>query len=469
MTDIRDRDALADDAQPEIAPDVVRRVVLNQLLWTAGSTLVTGGFLLYFARELGTVAGYDRGTMAIVTACLLAIPETVGVAALLGRAIVRIVGSRKRVYIGCSIAARIVSVGIPLLAFPGLRPEGLNPLWVMIALLAVVEALQAVAYVAYLSWIADLAPEERWGRFFAIRNVAKMVALLFVPTTAGFLRDTWRHGVPSWITTRLGIVDPPEWWTAGLSNHASLVAYVVAFGVGIGLLVLSILPMVRLPEVPLADEALPRTDWQRAGEAFRDPSMRYLLVHQWWLAAANGLTQVAFFEFLFRHLGFGLGPFYLLFVVMRLVKLPVSVWAGGWCDAGEAKPTLVGSLLIASGALGLWLAATPERWWLVFGAYALWGTYAAANLAGRQLTLELAPRGDNTTHLALFRHIGGLCAGLSGLAGGFWLHHLQAIEFSTTLAGYEIDPYRLLFAVSLAGRMTAVVWLIPVHGRHAAS
>lgn len=443
---------------------MVRGVMWNQLLWTAGSTLVSGGFLLYFARELGDVAGHDRATMGIVTAFLLAVPETVGIVALAGRAIVRRFG-RRRVYLVASLAARVVSVGIPLLAFAAFRPVGVEALWVMIGLLAVVEALQAIAFVAYLSWIADLAPEHRWGWFFAGRNVAKLLALLLVPTLGGFLRDAWRNGLPDWLVARFGLPSG-GWWETGLSDEASLVAYVATFGVGIGLMLVSLVPMLRLPDVPIKEGDLPRTDWQRVREAFRDRSMRFLLLHQWWLAAANGLTQAAFFGFLFRVLGLGLGPFYLLYVVMRVVKLPVSLVAGRWCDDGAAKPTLVGSLLVAATGMGFWLAATPDRWWLVFGAYFVWGSYAAANLAGRQLVLELAPRSDNATHIALFRHVGGLCAGLSGLAGGFWLDHLIATDFSRTWAGWHLDPYRLLFAVSLAGRVTAVLWLWPVNPTH---
>jgi hypothetical protein len=123
---------------------------------------------------------------------------------------------------------------------------------------------------------------------------------------------------------------------------------------------------------------------------------------------------------------------------------------------------LLWGVLIASSGLLFWLSATPERWWLLFGAYLLWGAFAAANIAGQNLLLKLAPRSDNSAQLALFRQVGGLIAGATGLAGGFWLQSLLDAKFSASLGGYSVDAYRLLFLVSLAGRWTSVLWLLPI-------
>ncbi len=442
---------------------VVRRVVLGQLLWTAGYTLTSGGFLLYFARELGAATGRDREVMGVVTAFLLAVPETVGVAGLWCRSLVAAWG-RKRVYVTGTLVSRCVAFGMPLLAVPWLRPAGIDPLWLMIGLLAVAEGVQAVAYLAYLSWLSDLVPEQRWGRFFAVRNVAKLSILLVVPVAGGFLRDWWRNGLPDWLLRAWRLpADGP--WSGGLSDDGSLLAYVVTFGLGTGLMLLSVVPMLGLSDVPVRledDRGRLRSTWQRVGEALGDRSLRFLLIHQSWLAAANGLTQAAFFGFLFREVHVGLGVFYLLASTMRLVKLPVSLVAGWWCDAGWSKGTLFWSLVVAAAAMPVWFVTTPETWWLLFAAYALWGSYAAANIAGRNLLLELSPRSDNTLPLGLFRQLAGLLAGLTGLAGGFWLDHLARTEFTLTLTDRPLGGYHLLFALSFVGRLTAVLWLLPV-------
>lgn len=443
--------------------DVVRRVVVGQLLWTAGSTLTTGGFLLYFAHDLGEETGRDRSAMNLIIAILLVAPEMAGLAGLFGRSLVGL-ARRKWVYVLGTLLSRVGTIAIPLLAFPSLRPSGVDPLWLVVGCVAVTEAMQAVAYLAYLSWLSDLFPEAKWGRYFAVRNVAKVAGLMIVATFGGFLRDWWRRGVPVAVVEWLRLPCEQQ-WDRGLTEGEALFAYVVVFGVGIGLMILSVVPMLRLPDLSAAtsDPASPTpTTWQRLATAFRDRSMRFLLLHQWWLAAANGLTQSAFFGFLFGTLHLGLGVFYLLFSTMRLVKLPVSLGAGRACDSGRAKSTLVWSLLVATMALPIWFVTTPDTWWLLFLAYALWGLYAGANIAGRNLVLEFAPRHDNVPHLALSRQIGGFVAGISGLLGGFWLDALTKANFTWHFAGRTVGPFHLLFAVSFVGRLTALLWLVPV-------
>lgn len=405
----------------------------NQLLWTAGYSLTSGGFLLYFGKELGADA--------LIIAFLLVIPETVGTSGLLARWILRHIGSRKQVYIWGSIVARLLMLGIPLMGFQATRPAGVDPLWVLVVCLSLTHAVQAISFMAYLSWLSDLAPEHHWGRFFALRNIAKLAALLVVPVAGGFLRDAWG----SWR-------DPSE----------SLIAYEVAFLVGWVLMLVSLWPMRRMPDPPLCVPEDQPSEGSVLKRSWRNRSLRYLLIHNWWLAFANGITQSAFFGYLFGPLGIGLGLYYTLQCVMRLGKLPVS-WVGGiLCDHFGNKLPLIGGVLIASSGLLFWLLATPEQWLWVFPAYACWGMYAAANIAGRNLTLTLSPRSDNTTQLALFRQIGGLFAGLSGLLGGWWLKSLLEQNTTWEWGVVELNSFQIIIAVSLLARWSAVLWLIPV-------
>lgn len=421
---------------PEVPPplsSITTRMMWNQLLWTAGYALTSGGFLLYFGKELGADA--------LIIAFLLVIPETVGTSGLLARWVLRHIGSRKRVYIGGSLVARLVMLGIPLMGFQATRPVGINPLWVLVICLALTHAVQSIVFVAYLSWLSDLAPEHHWGRFFAWRNIAKLAALLVIPVTGGFLRDAWRN-----------YRDPSE----------ALIAYELAFLIGWVLMLLSLWPMRKLPDPPLRLPEDRPSDWKVLRDSWRDRSLRFLLIHNWWLAFANGITQSAFFGYLFGPLGIGLGLFYTLQCVMRFCKLPVSWFTGVLCDHfGNKRPLVVG-VVAASSGLVFWLLATPEQWGWVFAAYAFWGLYAAANIAGRNLTLTLAPRSDNTTQLALFRQIGGLFAGLSGILGGWWLKSLNETNTTWHWGEIELSSFQIIIAVSLLGRWSAVLWLIPV-------
>ena len=403
------------------------------MLFTAGNSLVSGGFLLFFAREFGATG--------VWIAVLSMLPETAGTFGLATRWIVRRFGGRRRaVWIACSLAARGTSLGIPLLALPDVRPDGLSPLLLIAACLVLSHALQAIAYVAYLSWLTDLVPETNWGRLFAKRNIAQTVVLLVLPVASGYLQDAAR----------------------GVSPAAALLVYAATYGIGVLLMIASLLPLLPLPDVPVRPAAPGGSGWPVLRDAWRNRPLRFLLIHNWWLAFANGLTQAAFFSFSAGTLGVGRATYYLLSGAMQLTMIPVSWWAGSACDRSGSRGPLVWGVLVASCGLLFWLAATPERWWLLFGAYVLWGGFAAANIAGRNLLFTLAPRSDNSAHLALFQQIAGLLAGLSGLLGGLWLDALRESGFALHWLGLEFGSFQLLFAVSLVGRLSSLVWLFPV-------
>jgi MFS family permease len=423
---------------------VLRAAVWNQLLWTAGYPLTSGGFLLYFASDLGA-----RG---FLTSLLLALPELVGAGAVLTRPLIVAAGYRKRVWGVCGVLARLASLAIPLMTFPELRPPRNGALWVLVGALAVSQVLQAISYVAYLSWLSDLVPEERWGRFFATRNVARLVVMLLVPIAVGVARDRW---------------------VRGLAAETALIAYVVAWVAGTALQVASMVPLLRLPESRTdanvlavqnpceeSDHAPERTvlRWARPGFG---ASLTLLIVHNLWLAFSNGLTQAAFFEYRKNVLGISLAVYYVLENTTTLVMIPVSLAAGRISDRYGNKWLLFWGAVIAAGAMPFWLVASPAHWTLVFGAQVFWGAFAAVNLAGSNLLLKLAPRSANTLQLAMFQQGGGLLAGLSGLLGGWWLQQLLPQQ-SFHFAGGTWNAYQVVFLASFIGRLTAPLCVLPI-------
>jgi hypothetical protein len=238
--------------------------------------------------------------------------------------------------------------------------------------------------------------------------------------------------------------------------------YVATFLAGIGLLTASMIPLWGIPEPDEPPAAWRVGEWRRLREAFQDPSLRNLLIHGWWLALANGLTQSAFFGYLYGPLAIGLGTVSLLNNVRHAVGIPVSWATGVIADRDGNKRLMIAGVLVAGSSLFFWLRADAGQWWWLIGAYACWGAFPAVNITGRNLVLKLSPAGDNTTPMALFRQVGGMLAGLSGLVGGIWLDRLNAAGFTLELGSWRLGPYQVLFAVSLAGRLSAALWLLGV-------
>lgn len=412
---------------------VTRRVVLGQMLFTAGHALSSGGFLYYFANEFRP--------SAVLLALLQVLPEISETAGLFVRPLVQGARSRKRVWIACLLAGRVAALGIPAMAFPGLRPAGIDPFWIIVACVGVWYACQGLSYVAYISWLSDLAPEQRWGRFFAARQ-------------AGMLAVT--------LVTTIGVSFAHQQWLKSLPDETRDLSYVIIFVAGGLLAVASILPLVSLPDVAPRSGPSPLPSLAILQSALADNSYRRFVAHGWWLAAAQGLSQAALYKYQVDVLHLPVHLYYTLTSVMLLLQFPMALAAGRLSDRyGDRRPLLF-ALFAISPALLFWVAATEPTWWLLFGAYALWGLFGVVNLCQQNLALRLAPRSDNLLHFGVFRQVGGLLAGIAGLCGGLWLDALLRDPASTSLLGLTLSPFHVIFAVSMLGRATAPLWLLGV-------
>ena len=420
---------------PEVS-SVIRKVMLNQVLFSAGHSLTSGAFLIWFATDLGA--------KGFLVALILALPELTAVFGLGTRPLLQFAINRKALFfLGTSLRALIL-IGIPLADIPWFRDHLPNPLYWLVGAVALANAVGGVSHVAYLSWLSDLAPEHQWGQLFFRRRVGKLLVLMSVPVAAVFLRGWFDE-----LKTDAGPL-------------AALSGYVIVFTLGLLLELLSLLPMVSLPGFNGTGDALRSTTGEQLRDLVRRPGLLWFLTHDWHLAFANGLTQSVFYLFSRNVLQIDLLSYLLLINTMHLLQLPFGYVGGRLSDSNYDRSALLFSVLIASSGLIFWLFASAESWWILFLAYALWGTFAVANLTGRNLLLKLSPRSDNTLPLGLFRLMAGFLAGVSGLIGGFWLDELLAMHRTLSLFSFQLDGYHIILLVSLLGRWTSVLWLLPV-------
>lgn len=405
-----------------------KQVALNQLLWSLGYAMTSGAFLTYFL--------FDQGAESKQIGWILVLPELVATVSLFTRKLLRPGFQLKRCWFVFLCLSRLTALGIPVCCLCAQEFDSTQRMLAIIILLfGIAELWQAFSYVSYLSWLSQLAPEQKWGTLFAWRNIVNLLVLLTLPVCLGSLRD-WvkHHWDPNQIT----------WF------------YSLAFVCGCLIQLGSCWPLRKLNEsrfVPQTRDSLWREFKERV---WSEVSLRWLLIHNWSLSFANGLTQAVFYTLMKNELQIGLRDYFLLVAGMNLIKIPVSFWTGKWCDRHHEKQVRVVSLLIASSGLWFFLWATPENWSPVWGVYLCWGAFAAANLSGFNLLLKVSPLEDNTTQIALFRRIGGLLAGISGLVGGYWLDSLLGSDYQFSLFGQTLGGWHLLILVSLAGRYLSV-------------
>ena len=422
-----------------------RSVIVNQMLFTAGYSLTSRGFLVFFAADLGA------STRTITW--ILTLPELVGLLAIFTPFVLAWAKNKKRLFIGSSILSRVTSLIIPLTV---LLPSSQGKFELLLAAIILTGILQAFAYTAYLSWLSDLAPEQSWGRFFARRNMAKVGVLILVPFLGALLRDRFRNDLQL------------EQWR--------LLGYVILFGLGNLLQLISLYPLLKWPAI--AEDGInsaihPKKTSQEKPIRLSSPnridqakwkkqSFIFVLLFSWWLAFFQGLTQTAFFLHSYRTLHISMTTYYLIVGGMYLTQLFLTWWAGRQGDRHGYRNMLMLSTLIVSFSLICWIKSIDGAWVWIIGAYLLWGGFGVVNLSLQNLLLTVVPKSKNTFPIALRRNGAGLIAGLTGLAGGFWLERMMQNDQSVVLLWGEVNPFLFLFLVSFAGRLLAPLWLIGV-------
>ena len=117
---------------------------------------------------------------------------------------------------------------------------------------------------------------------------------------------------------------------------------------------------------------------------------------------------------------------------------------------------IVSQLIVSTGLL-FFLIATPERPWVIGGAFLVWSAYAGLNVGLDNIKLKLAPADNNAPFVAIYYATGDLANGIATIIGGCIYDHLVAEK--TRASSF----YTWIFIVGFVGRLLAVPllsWLI---------
>lgn len=358
----------------------------NGALWAAGNALTAGPLVSYLAQELGA-----RG---LALSLLLATPSVVGLLRLATPSLVGLLGTAKRTCLFFSIVSYILLALLPPLVLSGdyarFRVPGL------IALLCVHQLLEFVAAAALLAWLGDLVPRRVRGRYFARREIAKLVLAMPTLLASGALIDRWIDAHPG----------------------SKIAAYAVATGVGVGLLLLSLLPLWAMPSTAISMVAVARSDWKTP---FRDPKFWRFLTFGCWSSAANGLTQSAQGIVPVRMLDISYGWTAMFRTGMQLGQIGVAPIAGHVADRRGNRPVLVAcQILTATSMLWFGLSVMMPGWgpfWIA-GAYAAWAFFAGHNVCVPNLALRLAAPSERASYVAAYFAVTSVFHATATVAGG---------------------------------------------------
>ncbi len=430
---------MSSDSHSRLSPSLRRRGLVlgfyNGVLWSIGNGLTTGALIYYLALDLGADG--------LMLGLLLALPAAVGMFQLVAPRLIRWRGSAKRLCLEAFGASYVLLAVLPLvLVYSGSSSTGLA--WLMIIIFCAHQLLEFVGTVALWSWFADLVPLRIRGRYFARRQIWQLVFLIPTLLLSGFFADWWRNVVP----------------------RDMLPGYAVLTGLGTAFLIVSLLPLARMPRIAVLTsvECATRSVWRRLRAPLADRRFRWLVFYACWLSFFNGVTQVAQSRYPWEVLGLGLLPLALMRSGMRVGQIATSAVVGPVSDRLGNRPVLiVAQFFVASGPLFYFIASDATAWspYWIAGAYLLWSAYAAINIARPNLMLKLAPPEIKADYIAVMLAASSLAYAASTVVGGVWFDHLRA-SGPFAVGPWELDHYDVQFLFGWATRLMAIAFLIPI-------
>lgn len=397
----------------------------NAGFWAIGNGLLGTTLIIYLVIE--------RGAVGMGVSCVLAAPRLAGILRLAVPAMVARLQSRKLFCIACFTASCLVLGALLLFAIPGIvtASDQLSLIGI-VSTWALYHLLEYFGVVALWSWLGDLLPERIRGRLIGRRERWLVVGRIVGLAISGSLYFLMARFAP----------DQPRW-----------VPLVCSASAGVLFMLLSIVPLWRLPAMQQTASALPQLPWQMIGEVFTNRAYRRLLMFSCWFGVANGITNSAQYLYSTQVLGIQYYGMLALSGTLRSGQAVIAPWCGALVDRfGSKRVMFIAQLIVATGPLFFWLAS-PERWWVVIGAYLVWIAYAGLNIGLDNIKLEIASAENNLPYLAVYHAISDLANAVAVLGSGFWFDQLRN-------GGASVLPlYALFFIVGWIGRTLSVVFI----------
>lgn len=418
-----------------------RLAVWNGAVWAIGNGLAGTTLVIYLAREL-----YAE-QLGLIVGLIVAAPRIAGLLRLGAPAVIERIGDRKRFCVACFLFGALMLSVLPWVCAPGRLP---TPVWSLVALIVLwclYHLMQYLGTVALWSWLADVAPTRIRGRFLGLRE------RWMVAGTAAAAIDV---GLFIWGVSRI-YPELPAW-----------IPYGIAAGLGAAFMIAALVPLCLMPSMahkpaatcPKTSQSPVRHSLKSLLSPFRDVRFLPLLLFGCWFSLFNGITQSAQRFFPIKVLGLPLLVMLSLETGTRLGKWTVSPRLGALADRFGNRPVMiVCQLLVAAGML-FFAAATRAHWTWLLGAWVLWIAYAGLNVCLPNLMLKLSPRETNTSYIAAFEAVRGLCYAVSAIVGGYLVDHFRACNLSIGCA--EVQFFTILFLFGWVTRSLGAAVLLLV-------
>jgi len=419
---------------------------------------------------LGKLLGFSNRHFGYLSA----IAWTAYLGQLISAVVIERTGLRKYQFIFYATIQRLmwlVIAAVPLVLRPG--PTAVA---VFLSIYAVGALLAHMAMPPWQNWMADMIPRRIRGRYFAARRVWTIPVQIVVTVAAGLILD---------LAT---VKAPPEAPLTVATQPYLLPAICGLFAFGAIFGVIDVTLFLRMREIVSEPLLAPRRRPRRhpliaaaeaVGEAFgsvfqavRDRGFIYYALYAATIAFA--MTVGAQFWWLnsLENLGYSkLGANVVFMVCSPLMALATARLWGGLIDRWGRRPVLI---LCTAGTffspVGWFLIPADGPMWLAYalGAAtcmiggAMWGGVELGRFNVLLGFAESAGRSKYMAAAAVFTAIGGFAG---GTFGGWLADHFINLQYNHSplrVGPFLWNNWHLTFLASMAARLVAVGFLIPM-------
>lgn len=393
----------------------------NAAIWAVGNGLVSTSLVIYLAAELGATG--------IAVSFILAAPRFAGllrlaVPVIMGRAV-----SRKQLCLASYLLSATVLCIVPAAALLENRVTNGAAITVLVTAWCLYHLTEYAGTVSLWSWLGDLTPRQVRGRLLGNRE-----RWLTLGRVGGIV-----------VSVALALT-----WAWALPNAPRLQPLAVSALLGAVMMLVAVVPLALMPDLARSPSSVPRMPWRSLSRAFTDPAYGRLLVFAFWFSIANGITAAAQEVFQISVLKISYSGRQLLQGITRGGQFAFAPWIGRLVDVWGNRPVMIISQAIVTTGLLFFVVATPDRPWLVAGAFVVWIAYAGLNVGLDNIKLKLAPPDNNAPFVAVYHTVADLANGLTIIAGGWILDRLNMHGTQATLF------YAQLFVVGFVCRALAI-------------
>lgn len=313
----------------------------------------------------------------------------------------------------------------------------------LLVIVATFNALVAILGNVWTSWMAELVPQDRWGRYFGLRNTILGV----VGMTVAYLGARSLDGFKSAGQPSLGF----GWLLVAASCAAMVAAALLALQ----------------PEAPIVRR--PTTLFKTVTEPLASKRYRKLLAFIAFWYITSGVASPFYGVHMLDRLHMPYSGAATYGIVAGTTALVFQLLWGRAIDRFRAKPVLQLSFVGVAALPLFWLFATPSFLAPIWIDSLLTGIFwTGVNAALFALVLgSVSETQAKESTIALFTTVTGLSGFVSATAGGVIAETLSSWQIE--LVGQSFTNYHVLFAITSLARFLSLFLLARVEDPGAAT